>query len=107
MANNQIVTPYDDTGYAANATKTAAHTAPLLQTVKGAPGRVMKVIVTTVTAAATITIFDNASAASGTPLLVIPVAAPVGTIYDVQLPAALGITVQSTGATGAITISYS
>lgn len=107
MANNQIVTPYDDSGEPSNATHTAAHTAPLLQTVKASPGRLMKVIVTTVTAAAVITIYDSISAASGTPLLVIPVAAAVGTIYDVQMPAALGITVQSTGATGAITISYS
>ncbi len=106
MANNQIVTPYDDTGFASNAVKTFAHTAPLLQTVKGAPGRLLKVVVTTVTAAAVITIYDNASAASGTPLLVIPIAAAAGTIYDVMLPAALGITVQSTGATGAITIGY-
>lgn len=106
MAQNAIVTPYDDSGIAANAIHTLAHTAPLLQTVKASPGRLLKVVVTTVTAAAAITIYDNASAASGTILLVIPIAAAAGTIYDVMLPAALGITVQSTGATGAITIGY-
>lgn len=106
MANNQIVTPYDDAGIAANAVKTLAHTAPALQTVKAAPGRLVKVVVTTVTATAAITIYDNASAASGTPLLVIPAAAGAGTVYDVQMPAANGITIQSTGATGALTVGY-
>ena len=106
MANNAIVTPYDDSGIAANAIHTLAHTAPLLQTVKSSPGRLVNVSVTTVTAAAVITIYDNASAASGTILFVVPIGAAAGTIYDIQMPAAFGITVQSTGATGAITVGY-
>lgn len=106
MANNQIVTDYDDAGIAATAVKTFPVTLGALQVVKGAPGRLLKVSVTTVTASAAVTVFDNASAASGTPLLVIPAAAAAGTVYDVNLPAANGITVQSTGATGNITLGY-
>jgi hypothetical protein len=106
MAKNQIVTDYDDAGFPQLAALTAVVTAPGLQTVKAASGRLLKVVVTTVTASAAITIYDNASAASGTPLLVIPIAAAAGTVYDVNLPAANGITVQSTGATGALTVGY-
>jgi hypothetical protein len=78
------------------------------QVVKSGPGRVGKVTVTTVTASAATTIYDNATgAASGTPLLTIPSGAAAGTIYDVQLPAQNGISVVSTSATGNITVGYS
>jgi hypothetical protein len=106
MANNQIVTDYDDAGIAATAVKTFPITLGALQVVKGAPGRLLKVSVTTATASATVNVYDNASAGSGTPLLAIPAAAAAGTVYDVNLPAANGITVQSTGATGNITVGY-
>jgi hypothetical protein len=107
MANNGIVTQYDDAGFAVNANRNFPVTLGALQVVKAAPGRIYKVSVTTITAAAIVTIYDNASLASGTPLLVIPIGATAGTVYDVQLPAALGITVQSTGATGNVTVGYS
>lgn len=109
MAQNQIVTTYDDAG----SPSSAAHAATLTLgsatpvTVKSAPGRLVKIIVTTVTAGAVVTCFDNASAGSGTPLMVIPIAAAVGTIYAVDLPVVNGITVVSTGATGAVTIGFS
>ena len=106
MAQNQIVTPYDDSGQAANASKTFPITLGGTQVVKASPGRLVKVSVTTVTASAAVTIYDNASTNAGTPLLVIPIAAAAGTIYDVQLPALNGITVASTGATGNITVGY-
>lgn len=106
MANNQIVTAYDDAGFPATANKTTPVTLGGLQTIKQGAGRLLKVVVTTVTAAAAVTIYDNASAASGTPLLVIPIGAAAGTVYDVNLPAAAGITIQSTGATGNITVGY-
>lgn len=107
MANNGIVTPYDDNGFPAIAAKTAPVTLGGTATVKAGPGRLLKATVTTVTASAATTIYDNASTNSGTPLLVIPAAAAVGTVYDVNLPAAAGITVSSSGATGAITVGYS
>jgi hypothetical protein len=106
MAKNGIVTDYDDAGYPQVAASTANITIGTTQTVKGAPGRLVKVIVTTVTATAVTTIYDSAAAASGTPLLVIPIAAPVGTVYTIDLPAVNGITVAGAG-TGAITIGYS
>jgi len=107
MAKNQILTEYDDNGFPAQAWETFPVTLGGLQTVKAGPGRLVKVTVTTATASAAATIYDNASAGSGTELLVIPAAAPAGTVYDVQLPAANGITVSSSGATGGITVGYS
>ena len=108
MAQNLIVTPYDDNGQASSARLTAPVTLGGSQVIKPAPGRVLKVVVTTATASAAVTVYDNATgAASGTPLLVIPAATAAGTIYDVQLPALAGISVVSTGATGNITVAYS
>lgn len=106
MAKNQIVTQYDDAGYPAQAAGTTPVTLGGVQTIKAGAGRLMKVVVTTVTASAATTIYDNASAGSGTPLLVIPAAAAAGTVYDVNLPAVNGITVSSSGATGNITVGY-
>lgn len=107
MAKNTIQTPYDDAGFPNQAAFTTPVTLGGTVVVKPSAGRVLKVIVTTVTASATCTVYDNASTNAGTPLLVIPTAAAVGTIYDVNLPAVNGITVYSSGATGAITIGYS
>ncbi len=107
MANNQIVTPYDDAGVPAAAVKTTPLTLGGTQVIKGAAGRLMKVVVTTVTASATLTFYDNASAASGTALLVVPAAAAAGTVYDVNLPAVNGVYASSSGATGAVTVAWS
>jgi hypothetical protein len=106
MAKNQIETQYDDAGFPAVAAYTAPVTIGTTQTVKAAAGRLCRVTVTTVTATAVTTLYDSAAAASGTPLLVIPTAAPVGTIYAVDLPVVNGITVAGAG-TGAITVGYS
>jgi len=107
MASNQIVTDYDDAAHPVLASQTFPVTLGGLQTVKQGAARLLKVIVTTVTAAAVVTIYDSLATAAGTPLLVIPIAAPAGTIYTVDLPVVNGITVQSTGATGNITVGYS
>ncbi len=107
MANNQVLTPYDDNGFPANAARTAPLTLGGTQVVKGAPGRLVKVTVTTATATAATTVYDNASAASGTPLLVIPSGTAAGTQYAVDLPAANGITVASGSGTGNVTVGYS
>lgn len=107
MASNQTVTPYDDNGIPSNSAKTFPVTLGGSQVVKTGPGRVLRVSVTTATASAATTIYDNAAgAASGTPLLTIPSGTAAGTIYDVQLPAANGISVVSTSATGNITVGY-
>lgn len=109
MPLNGVVTDYDDNGFPANAAFTKS--IPFGGgAVKGSPGRLLKVIVTTAfVTAGTMTIYDNASAAAGTVLLAIPLAAgTVGAVFTLDLPAANGIFVGSTGITaGAVTIGYS
>lgn len=108
MAKNAIVTDYDDAGFPAIASETVslAYTA-IPAVVKAGAGRLHKVIVTTATAGAGITIYDNASTNSGTILLAIPVSATAGTVYDVNLPAANGIYAYQSGASGGVvTIGY-
>lgn len=103
MAENQIVTDYDDAGYPMVAAFTAGLTAT--GAVKTSPGRLLKAIVTTVIGASPVTVYDNIGAASGTVLLAIPAAAAVGTVYDVNLPAANGI-YASFASTGGVTFGY-
>ena len=100
MAKNQIVTDYDDAGFPS----IAAVAVPLTATgvVKSGPGRLLKISVTTALSAAAITIYDNASAAAGTVLFVIPASAAAGSVYDVNLPAVNGI-YASFGGTGSVT----
>lgn len=108
MAKNAIATQYDDAGFpaVASATVSLAYTA-IPAVVKAAPGRLLKVIVTTTTAGGTITVYDNASTNSGTILLVIPTGATAGTVYDLMLPAANGIYVyQSAASAGVICVGY-
>ena len=104
MAKQQIVTDYDDAGYP----QAAAFTVSLTGTaaVKAAPGRLVKAIVTTALSAAAVTVYDNASAASGTVLFTIPASAAAGSVYDIQLPAVNGI-YASFGGTGTVTFAYS
>jgi hypothetical protein len=108
MAKNGIVTQYDDAGFPAQAaTNFVVAAASGLQLIKGGAGRLLKVIVTVATTTNPVTFYDNATgAASGTVLLVVPAAATAGTIYDVNLPAANGITVNGAMVAGAITVGY-
>jgi len=71
---------------------------------KASSGRLCSIVVTTVTSAA-ITIYDNASAASGNILFVIPAAAAVGTIYKPDIAAVNGIYASFAG-TGSLAIGY-
>jgi hypothetical protein len=104
MANNQIVTAYDDAGYPATATRTSAVTAAGTFTVKQSPGRVVKVVVTT-SASGAVTIYDNASAGSGT-VLWASGASPALGVSDVNLPAVNGITVVAAATPSNVTIGY-
>jgi hypothetical protein len=111
MAKNGIVTTYDDEGFPSNAVFTTpiAYTAMPIA-VKNSAGRLASVQVTTTLAgsSAAITFYDNASAASGTILLVIPTGATAGTRYAVDLPAVNGIYVSEASlSAGAITVGYS
>jgi|ERR1022692_2978564 hypothetical protein len=109
MAKGQIVTQYDDAGFPAM----AAFAVPITfagGVVKASPGRLLKVVVTTAFASGTgITFYDNASAASGTVLLTILLAAGLaGAVYTLDLPALNGIYAANTGLTaGALTVGYS
>lgn len=103
MAKNAIQTPYDDAGFPAQAAFTAALTASGV--VKPSPGRLLKIIVTTVLGAGAVTVYDNASTNSGTVLAVIAASAAAGTIADINLPAVNGIYV-SFASTGGITVGY-
>lgn len=86
-------------------TATVVITASSAGVVKAAPGRLCRVLVTsTVTSA--VSIYDNTNAASGTLLATIPTTAAVGTVYDVQMPAAVGIYVGGGTGSPGLTVSY-
>lgn len=88
---------------------TQAQIAAGVVVLKAAPGRLCRVLVTTATTAAqNITIFDNASAGSGTIIGIIPGGATVGQFFDFAMPAFNGITVGQNAslAAGAITVSF-
>ena len=103
MAKNQIATPYDDAGFPAQAALTVSATATGV--IKPSAGRLFKAVVTTALSAAAVTIYDNASAAAGTILFVIPASAAAGSVYDINLPAAAGIYASFAG-TGTVTFGY-
>jgi hypothetical protein len=74
--------------------------------IKASAGALHKVVVTTLGTAA-LSFYDHASAASGTILFTIPASAAVGSIYDIQFPAALGIWCASGTNTPAVTVGWS
>jgi hypothetical protein len=102
MAKNQVITDYDDAGFPMVASLTAFPTATAA--VKTAPGRLLKIVVTVAPSAA-VTFYDNASAASGNILFIVPSAAVVGTVYDVNMPALAGIYASFAG-TGTLAVGY-
>ena len=108
MANNGITTSYDDEGFPVNAAHAQSVSASGgLVTLKQGAGRLARAIVTTATATTAVTVYDNASAASGTPLLVIPASTTAGTLYTVDLPFTNGLTVNGAASAGQITFGWS
>lgn len=107
MAKNGIFTVYDDAGFPTTAsfTQTVSASGGLV-TVKGGPGRLMKIVVGVATTTTAVTVYDNASAASGVVLAVIPPSA-AGTVFDINLPAFNGITVNGGAAAGSLTVAWS
>jgi hypothetical protein len=75
------------------------------QTVKPSPGRLARVVLATANGAAAITFYDNANAASGTVIGVIPASATAG-VYDFQMPARTGITFTGASTNPALTVGY-
>jgi hypothetical protein len=74
-------------------------------TLKAAPGRLCRIVIT-VAGTASITVFDNASAASGTVLFISPATTSVGQIFDIQMPAQNGITVSNPASSPGFTASW-
>jgi hypothetical protein len=109
MAKNGIFTPYDDEGYPVNPVFTTPIAAGASTTVvKGSPGRLAKVVVTAAgTSSDNATIYDNASAGSGTVLAVIPGGGSVGAVYALDMPAQNGITCVNVASGPGFTIGYS
>jgi hypothetical protein len=109
VAHNSVSTLVDDNGFAITASSTAVVAAGVGTTViKKTAGRLVRVVVTGAVPTGALTFYDNASTGSGTVLAVIPGSGVVqGQAYDIQMPAANGIT--AVGATGsaAVTVSYS
>lgn len=72
--------------------------------IKGAPGRLCRVSIT-VAGTVSVTFFDN-TAASGTILWVSPATTALGTVYDIQMPAQVGITCSNPASGPGITLSW-
>ena len=85
---------------------TAVAVSASVTVVKAAAGRLCNVLVTTAGTSTAMTIYDNASAASGTIIGVIPTAAIAGSFYTFNMPAANGITCSGSATNPAVTISW-
>jgi hypothetical protein len=97
----------DVPGEGAQETATVPQGIAALQVVKSSPGRLYTISVTTA-GTTSISIFDNASAASGNVLFTTPAASTLGSIYQLNLPAPHGITVAAqTATTPAMTVGFS
>jgi hypothetical protein len=112
MAQNGIVCAYDDNGKPAVASKNANYVytqgGVAISTSAGRLARV-HILVALVGVSSTITIYDNASAASGNVLWAMAVAAnyPVGGVFPVDLPVFNGIFVTNASATaGQLALGY-
>ena len=73
--------------------------------IKASKGKLMRVIVTTLGTAA-MSFYDNSTTNSGNILFTIPASAPVGSIYDVQMPATAGITAGGSATNPGVSIAY-
>lgn len=108
MPLNPVYTPVDSSGFSLAPGGellfpiTAGATGA--QIVKSSPGRLCRVVVTA-TGTGAVSIYDNASAASGTVIGVIPASAAVG-VYDFQMPARNGITIGGAASNPAMTVGY-
>lgn len=109
MPKSSAITLWDDRGHGVLASGTSAIAAGAGTTVvKASPGRLIKAVITTAgTSTDNITIYDNASAGSGTVLGVIAGGGTVGTMVTFDLPALNGITAVNVASGPAVTIGFS
>jgi hypothetical protein len=102
--NDPVGNPVVDVG--GNVTGTVAAGAGTT-VVKGGPGRLVSVLVTTAgTGTGSVAFYDNASAGSGTEIGIVPATIAVGTFYTFNMPAANGITVVNVASGPALTVSF-
>lgn len=87
-------------------TATVVITASSAGAVKASAGRLCRVL-TTSAATAAVNIYDNTNAASGTIIATVPASTAVGTVFNVQAPAANGIYVGGGAGTPGLTVFYS
>lgn len=91
-----------------NTAVTAAQIAAGAVSIKKAPGRLCRVLITTTTTASqAVTIYDNTTG-SGTVIATIPGGTAVGSIFDFEMPAQIAITIGQNAslASGAVTVSW-
>ena len=107
--HNAVASLVDDNGFSITASTTATVAAGAGTTViKKTPGRLARVVVTGAVPTGALTFYDNATTGSGTVLAVIPASGVVtGQAYDIQMPAANGITAVGAVGSAAVTVSYS
>lgn len=86
--------------------KTVSVTASGTTVVSGSSTRLCRVLVTASGTTAA-TVYDNATAATGTVVGVVPASTAAGTVYDLQMPCANGITVAGSAGGPTLTISFS
>jgi hypothetical protein len=78
-----------------------------LTVVKASAGYLSGILVTTAGTSTAMTVYDNASAASGTAIGVIPATATAGSYWPFNMPAANGITCSGSATNPAVTVAYS
>lgn len=107
MSFNPIVTLVDDQGHQIDGTATLAIGAAAgTVVVSSRPGRLIRVVVTTAGTTGAVTFFDNASAASGTVLGVVPGSAALGSVFELKMPTANGLVASAAAASAAVTVCY-
>lgn len=109
MAYSPMYTPVDDQNNAIGGSQTIVIPAGVGTTViKGRPGRLCTVIVTAAaTSTGVTTIYDNASAGSGTPLFVTPLTVAAGTVTPIGAPALNGLVAVGAANSPALTVVFS
>lgn len=89
-----------------SATAAVAASKATVTVVKASAGRLCRVLVTVAGTATTVSVFDNASAASGTVIGLFPGNSAAGAVYEFEMPAANGVTVGGAATNPGMTISF-
>lgn len=107
MSFNPVVTLVDEQGHSTDGAESLAIAAAAGTVVVSAqPGRLVRVLVTTAGTSGAVTFYDNASAASGTVIGVVPGSATAGTVFELRMPTANGITASSAASSAAVTVCH-